>query len=68
MAHDQLIIDMHPILVLVKSVSEQLVGNGSSKNDSRSALLWTQKNEQLKTIAGSTATAVDIARLSVPAE
>lgn len=57
------VIDMHALLVSVESASEQLVGNGPFRNDSRLASFWTQKNEQLDAIANSTAAAMDIARL-----
>lgn len=61
------VIDMHALLVSVESASEQLVGSGPFKNNSRFASFWTQKNEQLDAIAGSTAAAMDIARRSLPA-
>lgn len=61
------VIDMHALLVSVESASEQLVGNGPFRNDSRLASFWTQKNEQLDAIANSTAAAMDIARRLLPA-
>lgn len=61
------VIDMHALLVSVESASEQLVGSGPFKNNSRFASFWTQKNEQMDAIAGATAAAMDIARRSLPA-
>ncbi len=62
------VIEMHALLVSVESMSQQLAGTGSPRNDHGLAPFWTQANHRMSAIAGATEAAIEVTRRSLPAD